>query len=145
MKYYFMKITDHKNFNAFAYCKLINYVQHNLLLETSRQLVKKFPQFHGNQISFLMMTRNCYWCLSSDRRFQSTPSHCSLMFVPCIIRRSGNDQQHALICTTPLFYILSLTYFGSSLPSSGTNHDTPTHRPRNHTLYDIQPFDLYFR
>jgi hypothetical protein len=40
------------------------------------------------------------------------------MFVPCIIRRSRNDQNYALICTTALFYILAPTYFGSSLPSS---------------------------
>jgi hypothetical protein len=34
------------------------------------------------------------------------------------IRRSRNNQQYALICTTPLFYILAPTCFGSSLPSS---------------------------
>jgi hypothetical protein len=43
-----------------------------------------------------------------------------LMFVTCIIRRSRNDQQDALICTTPLFYILASTCFSSSLPSSGS-------------------------
>jgi hypothetical protein len=32
---------------------------------------------------------------------------------------SRNNQQYALICTTPLFYILAPTCFGSSLPSSG--------------------------
>jgi hypothetical protein len=40
------------------------------------------------------------------------------MFLPCIIRRSGNNQQYALIFTTPLFYILAPTCFGSSLSSS---------------------------
>jgi hypothetical protein len=40
------------------------------------------------------------------------------MFVPCIIRRSRNNQHYALICTTPLFYILAPTCFDSSLPSS---------------------------
>jgi hypothetical protein len=40
------------------------------------------------------------------------------MFVPCIIRRSRNDQQYAMICTTPLFHILAPTCFGSSLLSS---------------------------
>jgi hypothetical protein len=44
----------------------------------------------------------------------------SLMFVPCIIRRSRNNQQYALIFTTPLFYILAPTCFGGSLPSSGS-------------------------
>jgi hypothetical protein len=34
--------------------------------------------------------------------------------------RSRNDQQYALICTTPLLYILAPTCFGSSLPSSGS-------------------------
>jgi hypothetical protein len=33
---------------------------------------------------------------------------------------SRNDQQYALICTTPLFYKLAPTCFGSSLPSSGS-------------------------
>jgi hypothetical protein len=42
------------------------------------------------------------------------------MFVPCIIRRIKNDQQYTLICTTPSFYTLALTCFGSSLPSSGS-------------------------
>jgi hypothetical protein len=32
---------------------------------------------------------------------------------------SRNNQQYALICTTPLFYVLAPTCFGSSLPSSG--------------------------
>jgi hypothetical protein len=31
-----------------------------------------------------------------------------------------NNQHYALICTTPLFYILAPTCFGSSLPSSGS-------------------------
>jgi hypothetical protein len=43
-----------------------------------------------------------------------------IIFRPCIIRRSRNNQHYALICTTPLFYILAPTYFGSSLPSSGS-------------------------
>jgi hypothetical protein len=42
------------------------------------------------------------------------------MFVPCIIRRSRNNQHYSLICTTHLFYILAPTFFGSSLPSSGS-------------------------
>jgi hypothetical protein len=33
---------------------------------------------------------------------------------------SRNNQHYALICTTPLFYILAPTCFGSSLPSSGS-------------------------
>jgi hypothetical protein len=44
----------------------------------------------------------------------------SLMFVPCIIRRSRYNQHYALICTTPLFYILAPTCFGISMPSSGS-------------------------
>jgi hypothetical protein len=43
-----------------------------------------------------------------------------LMFVLGIIRRSRNNQHYALICTTPLFYTLAPTCFGSSLPSSGS-------------------------
>jgi hypothetical protein len=45
---------------------------------------------------------------------------CSLMFLPCIIRHSINNQHYALICTNPLFYILAPTCFGSSLQSSGS-------------------------
>jgi hypothetical protein len=36
------------------------------------------------------------------------------------IRRSRNNQHYTLICTTPLFYILAPTCFGSSLSSSGS-------------------------
>jgi hypothetical protein len=43
----------------------------------------------------------------------------NLMFVTCFIWRSRNNQHYALICTTPLFYILAPTCFDSSLPSSG--------------------------
>jgi hypothetical protein len=32
----------------------------------------------------------------------------------------GNNQSYALICTTPLLYILAPTFSGSSLPSSGS-------------------------
>jgi hypothetical protein len=42
------------------------------------------------------------------------------MFKPYIIRRITNDHQYALICNTPLFYVLAPTCFGSSLPSSGS-------------------------
>jgi hypothetical protein len=42
------------------------------------------------------------------------------MYVQCINRRSRNDQHYALICAIPLFYILAPTYFGRSLPSSGS-------------------------
>jgi hypothetical protein len=42
------------------------------------------------------------------------------MFVPCIIRRSRNNQHYAQICTTALFYILAPTCCGSSQPSSGS-------------------------
>jgi hypothetical protein len=43
-----------------------------------------------------------------------------LMFVLCVVRHSRNNQHYALICSTPLFYILAPTCFGSSLPSSGS-------------------------
>jgi hypothetical protein len=42
------------------------------------------------------------------------------MLIPCIIRRIRKEQQYALICTTPLFYVLAPTCFGSSLSSSGS-------------------------
>jgi hypothetical protein len=54
--------------------------------------------------------------LGADRNWnQGTPTSITIILV-C----SRNDQQYALICTTPLFYILAPTCFGSSLPSSGT-------------------------
>jgi hypothetical protein len=37
-----------------------------------------------------------------------------------IFLSSRNNQHHAQICTTALFYILAPTCFGSSLPSSGS-------------------------
>jgi hypothetical protein len=69
---------------------------------------------------------------------------------------SGNNHHYSLIFTTPLFYILAPTCFGSSLPSvvvsvvfpscmhsagkhNRSNHDTLAHRPRNHTLCDLPP------
>jgi hypothetical protein len=36
-----------------------------------------------------------------------------------LITYSRNNQHYAMICITPLFYILAPTCFGSSLPSSG--------------------------
>jgi hypothetical protein len=47
------------------------------------------------------------------------------MFIPCIIRRIRKDQQYALICTTPLFYVLAPTRFSSSVLSSGSFLDPP--------------------
>jgi hypothetical protein len=37
-----------------------------------------------------------------------------------VYEHSRNNKHHALICTTPLIYILAPTCFGSSLPSSGS-------------------------
>jgi hypothetical protein len=63
-------------------------------------------------------------------------------------------------CTTPLFYVLAPTRFGSSLPLSGSLLDppelleilqiewvvyhNPAHRARNHTLYDAPPTRFVF-
>jgi hypothetical protein len=44
----------------------------------------------------------------------------NLMFVPCIIRHSRNNQHYDQICTTALFYMLAPTSFSSSLSSSGS-------------------------
>jgi hypothetical protein len=61
----------------------------------------------------------CPQCILYRSRFlEQTTVISGLMFVPCTIRRSRNNQQYALICTTPLFYILAPTCFGLSLPSS---------------------------
>jgi hypothetical protein len=75
-------------------------------------------------------------------------NHCvtACPHIKCMhLSNSRNNQHSALVCTTPLFYILAPTYFGSSLPSlksfldPSVNHDTPAHRPRNDTSYDIPP------
>jgi hypothetical protein len=42
------------------------------------------------------------------------------MFVPCISRRSINNQQYTLNYMTPLFNIEAPTCVGTSLPSSGS-------------------------
>jgi hypothetical protein len=42
------------------------------------------------------------------------------MFVPCIARRSINNQHYALNYITSLFNVQAVTCFGSSLPSSGS-------------------------
>jgi hypothetical protein len=44
----------------------------------------------------------------------------TVMYVPCIIRCSRNDQHNAQIGTTVLFYIPARTCFGRSLPTSGS-------------------------
>jgi hypothetical protein len=59
------------------------------------------------------------WLQEKDKYIQS------LMFILCIIRNIRKDQQYALICTTPLFYVLAPTCFSSSLPSSGSFVDPP--------------------
>jgi hypothetical protein len=42
------------------------------------------------------------------------------MFVPCIARRSINNQYYAMNYITSLFNVQAPTCFGSSLPSSGS-------------------------
>jgi hypothetical protein len=90
-----------------------------------------------------------------------------LMFIPCIIRHSRNNQHYELIFTTPLFYILAPTCFESSLPPSGSfldpselleiqiewvhMHSTEKHNRQNHntdhvtTHYDIPPIQFVFQ
>jgi hypothetical protein len=83
------------------------------------------------------------------------------MFVSCLIRRSRNNQQYALIYTTHLFYILASTCFSSSLPSSGSFLDPSELLEieidwvdiiqcvvtwlRSHTLYDTPPILFVFQ
>jgi hypothetical protein len=42
------------------------------------------------------------------------------MLVPCIVRRSRNNQHYSQIYITALFSTLAPSCFGSSLPSSGS-------------------------
>jgi hypothetical protein len=89
----------------------------------------------------------------------------SLIFVPCIL----DVAEMTTIwtgCTTPLFYKLAATCFGSSLSLSGSFFDpselleiqtewvgalgsttdgTTILRPRNHTLYDTPPIRFVFQ
>jgi hypothetical protein len=54
------------------------------------------------------------------------------MLVPCIIRRSRNNQHYTLNCTTPLFIILAATCFGGTPwhGGRGTALQTRTSRDR---------------
>jgi hypothetical protein len=77
--------------------------------------------------SFLSSVRKQILIWLSDKRiarkfgqYQTSINEKCLMLVPCIIRRSRNNQHYALICTYPLLYILAPTCFGSSLPSLGS-------------------------
>jgi hypothetical protein len=75
-------------------------------------------------ITMSVYASRCLWChiFCGTNSFLTVNSNIillGLMFVPCIIRRSRNNQHCALICTAPLFYTLAPTCFGSSLPSSG--------------------------
>jgi hypothetical protein len=62
---------------------------------------------------------------SSNVMLNVTTNCGSLVFVPCIIRRSRNNQHYELICTTALFTILAPTCLGTSVPSSGSFVDPP--------------------
>jgi hypothetical protein len=53
-------------------------------------------------------------------------------------RRSRNNQHYALICTSPLFYILAPTCFGSSLPSSGSFLDPSVLLEIQDPIYSIK-------
>jgi hypothetical protein len=54
---------------------------------------------------------------------------------------SRNNQHYALICTTPLFYILAPTCFGSSLPSSGSFLD-PSELPEIQIDWVVYTYSL---
>jgi hypothetical protein len=64
-----------------------------------------------------------------------------------VLEDNRNDQHYALIYTTPLFYILAPTCFGSSLPSSGNFLDPSDVLAIKIDLTDMiyHPFDLYFK
>jgi hypothetical protein len=55
------------------------------------------------------------WLVETAIHLQSVRSQICV----CVVVRSRNNQHFALICTTPLFYILAPTCFGS-MPSSGS-------------------------
>jgi hypothetical protein len=76
-------------------------------------------EFHSRLLEFFIDT--IFLTLGSTHPLTETSTRdLSLMFVPCIIRRSRHNQHYALNYTTPLFNIQTPTYFGSSLPSSGS-------------------------
>jgi hypothetical protein len=68
----------------------------------------------------LLLQNNSTICPNNLAAIWKSNTHKCLLFVSCIIRRSRNNQHYALNCTTPLFNIQAPTYFGSSLPSSGS-------------------------
>jgi hypothetical protein len=60
-------------------------------------------------------------CQESDIFLQlQTNLNFSLMLIPCIIRRIRRKPKICTDCTTPIFYVLAPTCFGSSLPSPGS-------------------------
>jgi hypothetical protein len=99
------------------------------------------------------------FCMSQERYLNlSTKKQDAVLKEVSTYRYSRNDQQYALICTTPLFYILAPTCFGSSLPSSGSFldpsglpwwfHGTTVIRHTGHVIthYMIyHPLDLHFK
>jgi hypothetical protein len=82
----------------------------------------------------------------------------SLMFVPCSIRHSRNN--HTMHWIVPLFYSIYWLLHVSAVvchhqgvcgsiccafQHNRQNHNTPAHRPHNHTLYDIPPIRSVFQ
>jgi hypothetical protein len=68
----------------------------------------------------------------------------SLMFIPCIISRIRKHQQYELICTTPLFYVLAPTCFGTRLGDTTDGITTMRHAGHVTTHYTIyKTFDLF--
>jgi hypothetical protein len=67
----------------------------------------------------LTLNYHCTWHLLSEN-YIIINTRVRLIFVPCIIRRSRNNQHNSQVCSTALFHMLTPTYFGISLPSSGS-------------------------
>jgi hypothetical protein len=66
----------------------------------------------------MMYVHKFGFCLADDEL-----SFCDKEWLVIVVYgyiRKKKNQQYALICTTPLFYVLAPTCFGSRLPSSGS-------------------------
>jgi hypothetical protein len=83
---------------------------------------KQYDDTVGQPCSIILNLYSMGVCsnLGRNTEYSDGPLRLCSVFVPKSACASRNNQQYSLICTTPLFYILAPTCFGSSLPSSGT-------------------------
>jgi hypothetical protein len=105
----------------------LTHILYYILVSFIVQKTSFFCKLKPNESYFVKLIINSlrliwlvYFAASTAKEVSQNYSIFSLMFVPCIIIRSRNNHQYALICTTSLPYILATLCFGSNLQSSGS-------------------------